>query len=141
MTAYIISLGIILFILYMLGLKTQRTDNIYKENFKQNLDISRQQCREIALEFADHLSAQKKKHSCETDSGRTNYDEWYRKDIEKFLHSTVLPRMSEPYRSLLLNYGNYAGIIDNVAKTADQKVKKEVRHIPGQEKVAVAINI
>jgi len=56
--------------------------------------------------------------------GNVIYDDWYEFGIEPFFHSKISSRLVDAQRDCLITYGNYAEIIDNVAKSGRRGKQK-----------------
>ena len=120
MTSYLIALvvGFAASGLYNLGKKARYMEETDEAFFKRQLQLARQQCHDIATQFSHVLSEQRKKYLRKDENGNFIYDDWYKYGIEPFFHSKVSPRLIDAQRDCLVNYGNYAEIIDNVARSA-----------------------
>jgi len=121
MTGYIIALvvGFAATGLYNLGKKARELEQTDEDFFKKQLHLARQQCHEIASQFSHILSEERKKYLRRDEYGNIIYDDWYKFGIEPFFHSKVSPRLIDAQRDFLINYGNYAEIIDNVARSGN----------------------
>lgn len=128
MTGYLIVLvvGFAASGLYNMGRKARKQEQTDEDFFRKQLHLSRQQCHEIALQFSDFLADQRMKYLRKDRFGNLIYDDWFKFGIEPFFHSKVSPRLIDAQRDCLINFGSYVEIIDKVAKSGNQKSKRNV---------------
>ncbi|NOX86370.1 MAG: hypothetical protein GXO86_10485 [Chlorobi bacterium] len=126
MTGYIIVLvvGFAASGLYNMGKKARELEQADEDFFRKQLHLARKQCHEIASQFSHFLFEQRKMYLRKDEFGNLIYDDWYKFGVEPFFRSKILPRLIDVQRDCLITHGNYAEIIDNVAKSGRQRNKK-----------------